>query len=829
MTERPVTGDHRPRHSASDQNAIATAILPRIVDDEPPPDAGDRRDPHRPDAVPGAEPVAEINMPTVPVAEPERAAAIDDGSSGEKGSPASTGPEARAGAPIGAGTRRPATAEADEDDDAATHPSPETRPPVELTVELGRWIGPAARADDGPETNDGPETDAPSRADGIVEHADAFTPRWTVAEPATDPVTAPATEQTADPVTAPATEQTAAWDDPVSPWAPPPRPDTGRDPGADRRPDTSWAPETGWGPGADSEPGTAREQAASVEPVTGGEPATGSEPDRTWESISAWMPGTPPDADDNPPAPAGHPIADTAAESQAVGEPTGAEIIWAVDPVDDEPDSAAGGATDASEGVNGTVGTVGTAGTAEPVPPPAPTEPAVRGWFEPIVPAPEDAAVTATADTATVTAGHAATDRAADTAVTPVAPAGSALPRRLPASPSAHDDPATAGTPHAPDHMPAAMPAPMPAAMPATADAPMPAPMPVVADAPTDGPTDAPTDAAATAIIPRIPTTAAPDSETTALIEGIRPAVSADADATAVIPKVPATATNGAAVPSGASAVPGAAPAAPAPDGEEAAEEAPRGVKVVPLRPVRTDEGYRSVYSDLTRRTTGSVIRTVVRSVGEVCITLGMILLLFAAYEVWGKTAAVNARQNDLNKQLAQDWGGPSPAVSPSTGPKPDALPPPDGKAIARLYIPRIGKQWIVVQGVTPADIRYAPGHYPTSALPGQIGNFSVAGHRTPAIFWDLDKIQDNDEIIVETKDYWYVYRTTQTEIVSPHAVQVVAPVPDQPGKKPTQPMLTLTTCNPKWDNYQRLIIHALLDPSATRTRAEGRPAELGG
>jgi sortase A len=254
-------------------------------------------------------------------------------------------------------------------------------------------------------------------------------------------------------------------------------------------------------------------------------------------------------------------------------------------------------------------------------------------------------------------------------------------------------------------------------------------------------------------------------------------------------------------------------------------------VTVVPLRPVRTEEGYRSVYSHLTRSTPGTVVREIVRGLGELCITLGMILLLFAAYEVWGKTAAVNAHQNDLNSQLAQEWGGPSPTVgpTPSAGPSANALPPPDGKAIARLYIPRIGKQWIVVQGVTPGDIRFAPGHYPTSAMPGSVGNFSVAGHRTPAIFWDLDQIQNNDEIVVETKDTWYVYRASQTHIVSPTAVQVVAPVPNQPGKKPTQAMLTLTTCNPKFNNYQRLIVHAVLDPTQTRPHDQGRPTVLGG
>ncbi|MGC9666932.1 class E sortase [Planosporangium sp. 12N6] len=303
------------------------------------------------------------------------------------------------------------------------------------------------------------------------------------------------------------------------------------------------------------------------------------------------------------------------------------------------------------------------------------------------------------------------------------------------------------------------------------------------------------------------------DPDTTAVIARIPSPPGPEADATAVIHKIPVTATDDADTPD-----------------SSPADDPPRGAKVVPLRPVRTEEGYRSVYSDLTRRTPGTVIRGIVRGVGELCITLGLILLLFAAYEVWGKTAAVNAYQQDLNGQLAQDWGA-SASATPSTGASaaPNVLAPPDGKAIARLYIPRLGKEWIVVQGVTPADIRYAPGHYPTSAMPGQVGNFSVAGHRTPAIFWDLDQIKENDEIIVETRDTWYVYRASQTRIVAPTAVEVVAPVPGQPGTTPTQAMLTITTCNPKFNNYQRLIVHAVLDPRQTRPHDQGRPAALGG
>jgi sortase A len=103
-----------------------------------------------------------------------------------------------------------------------------------------------------------------------------------------------------------------------------------------------------------------------------------------------------------------------------------------------------------------------------------------------------------------------------------------------------------------------------------------------------------------------------------------------------------------------------------------------------------------------------------------------------------------------------------------------------------------------------------------------------MAGHRSPAIFWDLDRVAPGDSIVVETRSTWYIYKATANKIVKPTATEVVAPVPGHPGARPTRAMLTLTTCNPKWDNTQRLIVHAQLVRHVART-GKGRPAELGG
>uniref|UniRef100_UPI003B3B196E class E sortase n=1 Tax=Micromonospora sp. TaxID=1876 RepID=UPI003B3B196E len=308
---------------------------------------------------------------------------------------------------------------------------------------------------------------------------------------------------------------------------------------------------------------------------------------------------------------------------------------------------------------------------------------------------------------------------------------------------------------------------------------------------------------------------------------GQQPGRTVDPAATALLPVLPARPTAPA---MDSTALMGAVPPAPEPSGSDDPVPPPppprRGERVVQLRPEQTGKGYKSVYSELTRPTFASRLRTGVRVSGEVLITFGLVVLLFAGYEIWGKSVLVDAHQSKLNQQLAQAWGPTGdPTVSP-TGPA-KAVAPAEGKPIAGLYIPSLDKNWVVVEGVSQEDIRYAPGHYPKSALPGEVGNFSVAGHRNRATFWRLDELKSGDAVLLEGKQDWYVYKVYQSRIVRPDQVEVVAPVPGEPNAKATRKLLTLTTCNPKFDNYQRLIVHAELD--RTQPKSQGPPPELEG
>jgi sortase A len=194
--------------------------------------------------------------------------------------------------------------------------------------------------------------------------------------------------------------------------------------------------------------------------------------------------------------------------------------------------------------------------------------------------------------------------------------------------------------------------------------------------------------------------------------------------------------------------------------------------------------------------------------VGELLITLGALLLLFVAYQLWW-TNVVSARESQaVASDLRQHWEQPEPQQT-TTSPAP---PQSDfTQAFAFMYIPRLkDKVWAlpILGSVTLNDLARGLGHYPESAKPGEKGNFAVAGHRAThgEPLRDIPQVRAGDDVYVETRDVWYVYRLTTTKIVKPNETWVVDPVPGHPGAKPTNRLITLTTCNPRWASYERWI-----------------------
>ena len=234
-------------------------------------------------------------------------------------------------------------------------------------------------------------------------------------------------------------------------------------------------------------------------------------------------------------------------------------------------------------------------------------------------------------------------------------------------------------------------------------------------------------------------------------------------------------------------------------------------------------------------------VRTAVRGLGEVLITFGLVVLLFCAYQLFWTNVEANREQgqviDDLRDRWAEGPARPAPTATGTASAAPSVPDVPVGDGVAILRIPRLGSEYAkpVVEGVSLDDLHRGVGHYPETVMPGEVGNFSVAGHRATngEPFRDLDDLRVGDKLVVETRDTYYTYVVDATpdgssyRIVQPTDTWVVDPVPGQPGATPTQKLITLTTCNPRWASYERLIVSGHLE--SAHPKSAGLPPALEG
>jgi sortase A len=204
-------------------------------------------------------------------------------------------------------------------------------------------------------------------------------------------------------------------------------------------------------------------------------------------------------------------------------------------------------------------------------------------------------------------------------------------------------------------------------------------------------------------------------------------------------------------------------------------------------------------------------VRLCLRVSGELLSTLGVVVLGFLAYMYWGTALRASTAQQTFARELASQWSGGG-ELAALTGPADLPL----GKPFALLRIPQLGSRWqfAVVQGTGLAQLALGPGHQPGTALPGQVGNFVVAGHRVTAgnPFWRLPSLREGSLVIVETINASYEYEVTSTPVSVPaDDTAVTAPVPYHPGERAKISMITLITCDPPWTGTSRVVVTGVL------------------
>jgi len=237
--------------------------------------------------------------------------------------------------------------------------------------------------------------------------------------------------------------------------------------------------------------------------------------------------------------------------------------------------------------------------------------------------------------------------------------------------------------------------------------------------------------------------------------------------------------------------------------------------------------------------------------VGLAIFGLGLLMVAFVAYQLWGTALYEAQAQSHLKSELARQLHGRLPTTPAQlTGTQRLGLPPlasqtvpvmPDpavGQPVGLLSIPKIGILDAIVEGVGEAQLEQGPGHYPGTALPGEAGNVAIAGHRTTYAhpFYNLDALGTGDNIYILTLQGLFEYTVTNSQVVAPTDVAVLNSVPEKNT-------LTLTTCNPRYSAATRMVVTADFDgstaaaatntsttrPKVTELAGESTASSLGG
>ncbi|MEU6365142.1 class E sortase [Streptomyces sp. NPDC046931] len=225
-------------------------------------------------------------------------------------------------------------------------------------------------------------------------------------------------------------------------------------------------------------------------------------------------------------------------------------------------------------------------------------------------------------------------------------------------------------------------------------------------------------------------------------------------------------------------------------------------------------------------------MRVIVRTVSELCVTVGTLIVLFVVYVLFWTGVRADRAMSDQIDQLQRQWSKATATTAAPGGPASPGKPAPyvPGRPFAVMYIPRLGFTWNkpVLEDTGVDTLKKGLGHYTGSARLGQEGNFAVAGHRRTYgdPFRDFPRLRPGDAVVLTDGTTWFTYRIDKGPYKTvPTDVEVIDPVPRNSGYERRGRYLTLTTCDPEWGHSHRLIVWAHLD-SAQPVDA-GKPAAL--
>lgn len=217
------------------------------------------------------------------------------------------------------------------------------------------------------------------------------------------------------------------------------------------------------------------------------------------------------------------------------------------------------------------------------------------------------------------------------------------------------------------------------------------------------------------------------------------------------------------------------------------------------------------------------------RGLGEVFISIGVLMLLFVTYQLWWSNIRAHNLAGNARHHLEDDWANGKGKA------KPDSFEP--GQGFAILYIPKLDVVVPIAEGISKTKVldKGMVGHYDKNSIPtampeAKTGNFALAGHRNThgEPFRYVNRLKPGDPIVVETQDTYYVYKMSSLlPQTSPSNTAVINPIPAESGFTEPGRYITLTTCTPEFTSTYRMIVWGKMVEE--RPRSKGKPDALVG
>lgn len=214
------------------------------------------------------------------------------------------------------------------------------------------------------------------------------------------------------------------------------------------------------------------------------------------------------------------------------------------------------------------------------------------------------------------------------------------------------------------------------------------------------------------------------------------------------------------------------------------------------------------------------------RAVGEIFISLGVLMLLFVTYQLWWTNIQADLYAGKEKDKIQQGW---------AEGRQPGAFEP--GQGFAIMHIPKLDVVVPIAEGIDKAKVldrgmvgHYSEGRLKTAMPSDKQGNFAVAGHRNThgEPFRYINRLKPGDKIIVETQDAYFTYDMASIlPQTAPSNTGVIGPVPPGSGFSEPGRYITLTTCTPEFTSTYRMIVWGKMVEE--RPRDKGKPDALVG